>query len=194
MTVRQFGPCADLQEAHLICAKIICLLKLYEDILMGHRMIQGEIVAQILMHLEKNCGNYTVVKFILCKKKKDMVGPAQVSGGSFDMRINLLSMPFIFGYVFRAWENIGWNNYSNINENGEKLWKLQCPSSYFVKKKITVWTVISWVKIEKWLSPTVIFLTKYEVQGTVTYTVCLQCHWYLTDLFTCIMLCSLIMP
>ena len=33
---------------------------------MGHRMIQGEIVVQILMQLEENCGNYTVVKFIIC--------------------------------------------------------------------------------------------------------------------------------
>ena len=66
---------------------------------MGHRMIQGEIVVQILMQLEKNCGNYTVVKFIICKKKH---GPARVSGGSFGMRINYLSMPFIFGHVFEA--------------------------------------------------------------------------------------------
>ena len=68
---------------------------------MGHRMIQGEIVVQILMQLEKNCGNYTVAKFILCLKK-NTVGPARVSGGSFDMRINYLSMPFIFGHVFEA--------------------------------------------------------------------------------------------
>ena len=32
-------------------------------------------------------------------------------------------------------------------------------------------------------SPTVIFLTKYEVQGTVTYTGFLQCHWYLNSSF-----------
>ena len=35
---------------------------------MGHRMIQGEIVAQILKQLEKNCDNYTVVKFIVWQK------------------------------------------------------------------------------------------------------------------------------
>ena len=34
--------------------------------------------------------------------KKNTVGPARVSGGSFDMRINYLSMPFIFGHVFEA--------------------------------------------------------------------------------------------
>ena len=67
---------------------------------MGHRMIQGEIVVQILMQLEKNwklhCGEvHTLLK-------KNTVGPARVSGGSFDMRINYLSMPFIFGHVFGA--------------------------------------------------------------------------------------------
>ena len=56
---------------------------------MGHRMIQGEIVVQILMQLERKTVEITV-------------GPARVSGGSFEMRINYLSMTFTFGHVFGA--------------------------------------------------------------------------------------------
>ena len=67
MTVRQFGACAGLPRGSFdMRINYLSDQKLNEDILMGHRMIQGEIVVQILMQLEKNCGNYTVVKFILC--------------------------------------------------------------------------------------------------------------------------------
>ena len=46
--------------------------------------------------MEINCGEvHTLLK-------KNTVGPARVFGGSFDMRINHLSMPFIFGHVFGA--------------------------------------------------------------------------------------------
>ena len=74
--------------------------------------------------MEKNCGNYSVLKFILCKKNHglDLV----IFGLKIDKILN------------RARKN-------------------DCP--------------------------TVIFLTEYEVQGTVTYTVFLQCHWYLNSSF-----------
>ena len=68
---------------------------------MDHRMIQGETIVQILMKLGKNCVNYTVLKFILCLKKAQL-GPVRVSGGSFDMRINYLSMLIRLGHVYGA--------------------------------------------------------------------------------------------
>ena len=65
---------------------------------MDHMMIQGETIVQILMTLEINGVNYTVLKFIRCFKKARL-GPAQVSGGSFDMCINYLSMLIRLGHV-----------------------------------------------------------------------------------------------
>ena len=70
--------------------------------------------------MEKNCGNYSVLKFRLCKKDHGL----DIFGLKIDKILN------------RARKN-----------------------------------------------PTVIFLTEYEVQGTVTYTVFLQCHWYSSSSF-----------
>ena len=46
--------------------------------------------------------------------------------GSFDMRINYLSIQIIFGYTHGPQDDTRRNSFSNFNAIGEKLLKLHC--------------------------------------------------------------------
>ena len=58
--------------------------------------------------------------------------------GSFDMRINYLSVQIILGYTHGPQNDTRRNSCSNFNAIGEKLLKLHCGEGHTLLKKITV--------------------------------------------------------
>ena len=101
MTVRQFGACAGLPRGSFDMR----INYLSDQIIWGYTRGPQDDTRR------NSCSNFNAIGEKLWKLhcgevhtllKKNTVGPAQVSGGSFDMRINYLSMPFIFGHVFGA--------------------------------------------------------------------------------------------
>ena len=80
------------------------------------------------------CLESGVLMFIRRFKKHGWT-PCRSQEGSFDMRINYLSMPIRIEHAYRAYDNTRRNNCSNINEIGEKLCKLQYVEVHTFLKK-----------------------------------------------------------
>ena len=66
------------------------------------------------------------------------VSCAGLPRGSFDMRINYLSVQIILGYTHGPQDDTRRNSCSNFNAIGEKLLKLHCGEGHTLLKKITV--------------------------------------------------------